>query len=128
MKTAIHRAFLTSVLLAFCMGCLLVALPQPAFADSHYPDPDRIFLDGMRYSEGHPAGASYNPSTGVLTLNNYNGGGIYVQHPESFEAETLTIDLKGDNVVTCINAGNDAGIDISGSGSDLIITSAGGER
>ena len=78
----------------------ILALPQSAFA---VPSTGEIYVGDsgkslyqLQQSGSAPSGLSYNSSTGVLTLNGYNGGPIYVKSDNSRD---LIVDVKGTNYI-----------------------------
>lgn len=124
-----------SVLLTLAM--LLSLLPTTALAADTYPTASEVCVDGSKYfASGHhyfrngetacsndPTNynAYYNPSTGTLTLDGYNGGSITVGGTSS----KITVVLKGTNTITNGSLTSAWGGDItvtSSSGDTLLIT------
>ena len=105
------RSRIVSVLLALVM--LLSLLPTTALAADTYPTASEVCVDGSKYF-GEPGSyyfrnnesacsknstgynAYYNPTTGTLTLDGYNGGSITVGGTKS----KITVVLVGDNTIT----------------------------
>ena len=108
-KTKLTR--LWGFLLSLVM--LLSLLPTTALAADTYPTASEVCVDGSKYF-GEPGSyyfrnnesacsknstgynAYYNPTTGTLTLNGYNGGSITVGGTKS----KITVVLVGDNTIT----------------------------
>lgn len=129
---------LLSLLLALVM--LLSLLPTTALAAGSYPAAEAVLVDGGKYF-GRPGklyyknddtadnftgtptdyNAAYDPDTGILTLQNYNGGSIVAGGATT---ANITIKLLGNNTVTG-SVSSDMGGDItitSDSSSTLSIT------
>ena len=124
------KSKLLSILLSLVM--LLSLLPTTALATDTYPTASEVLVDGNKYF-GEPGcyyfknGASacskdpnnynayYNPNTGVLTLDGYNGGSITVGGTRS----KITVVLKGTNTIT-------NGSLTSAWGGDITVTSSSG--
>ena len=106
------------VAVALFIGLALILSPQDAYADSPYPEPQNICIDcdplnpGSRYftssalyykgngtfsSNSTGAIAYYNPNTGVLVLDQYDGASIMVRNSAGKE---LTIVVWRDNIIT----------------------------
>ena len=117
---------------------LLSLLPTTALAADTYPTASEVCVDGSKYF-GEPGSyyfrnnesacsknstgynAYYNPTTGTLTLNGYNGGSITVGGTKS----KITVVLVGDNTITNCSLTSAGGGDItitSSSGGTLSIT------
>ena len=126
-KTKLTR--LWSFLLALVM--LLSLLPTTALAAS-YPDASSVSVDGNKYfgepgsyyfrngesaCSKDPTGynAYYNPTTGTLTLDGYNGGSITAG---GVKCSDITVVLKGTNTIN--------GSLTSDVGGDIAITSESG--
>ena len=108
-KTKLTR--LWGFLLALVM--IVGMLPTTALAADTYPTASEVCVDGSKYF-GEPGSyyfrnnesacsknstgynAYYNPTTGTLTLNGYNGGSITVGGTKS----KITVVLVGDNTIT----------------------------
>ena len=108
---------------------LLSLLPTTALAADTYPTASEVCVDGSKYF-GEPGSyyfrnnesacsknstgynAYYNPTTGTLTLNGYNGGSITVGGTKS----KITVVLVGDNTIT-------NGSLTSAGGGDITVTS-----
>ena len=129
------RSRIVSILLVLMM--LLTMLPITALA-AGIPDPTFVSVDGgkgfasptkLYYKNGdtedHFTGSStdynaaYDPATGTLTLNDYDGGRISLGGAAAYD---LTIKLIGHNTVTVNDGYGDVGIDTNGSGSNITIT------
>ena len=129
------KSKLLSILLSLVM--LLSLLPTTALAAGK-PDPTFVSVDGgkgfasptkLYYKNGdtedHFTGSStdynaaYDPATGTLTLNDYDGGRISLGGAAAYD---LTIKLIGHNTVTVNDGYGDVGIDTNGSGSNITIT------
>ena len=121
-----------SILLSIVM--LFSLLPTTALA-AGIPDPTFVSVDGgkgfaspskLYYKNGdtedHFSGdntsynAAYDPATGTLTLNDYDGGRISLG---GAAADHLTIKLIGDNKIT---VSGDEGIGANSNGSSITIT------
>ena len=107
-------------------------MPVAPTATGQYPAASEVLVDGNKYF-GEPGcyyfknGASacskdpnnynayYNPNTGVLTLDGYNGGSIVAGGTKS----KITVELVGDNTIT-------NGSLTSAWGGDITITSSSG--
>ena len=105
------RRRVVSILLVLMM--LLSLLPTTVLAADTYPTASEVCVDGSKYF-GEPGSyyfrnnesacsknstgynAYYNPTTGTLTLNGYNGGSITVGGTKS----KITVVLVGDNTIT----------------------------
>ena len=121
------KSKLLSILLSLVM--LLSLLPTTALAADTYPTASEVCVDGSKYF-GEPGSyyfrnnesacsknstgynAYYNPTTGTLTLNGYNGGSITVGGTKS----KITVVLVGDNTIT-------NGSLTSAGGGDITVTS-----
>ena len=126
MKTKMKLTKLWTILLSLVM--LLSLLPTTALAAGTYPDAGAVIVDGGTYfatgyhyfrngettSSNNPNNynAYYNPTTGILTLQNYNGGSIVAGGATT---ANITIKLVGNNTVT--------GSVSSDMGGDITITS-----
>ena len=118
------KSKILSILLSLVM--LLSLLPTTALAADSYPDPTSVSVDGgikfsspsqLYYKNTDEAGsfsgsdtdynAHYDPNTGTLTLNGYDGGKIAL---EGAEQKDLTIKLIGDNKITVNTVSGDMGI------------------
>lgn len=124
------KSKILSILLSLVM--LLSLLPTTALATDTYPTASEVLVDGNKYF-GEPGcyyfknGASacskdpnnynayYNPNTGVLTLDGYNGGSIVAGGTRS----KITVVLKGTNTIT-------NGSLTSAWGGDITVTSSSG--
>ena len=124
------KSKILSILLSLVM--LLSLLPTTALAADTYPAATAVSVDGNKsfsepgcyyFKNGASAcskdssgsNAAYNPTTGTLTLNGYNGGSITAGDTGA----KVTVDLVGDNY---INNGS-----LVGSwGSDITVTSSSG--
>ena len=132
MKAKTKLTKLWSFLLALVM--LLSLLPTTALAAGSYPAAAAVLVDGgkyfgrsgkLYYKNNDPAdnftgtatdyNAAYDPDTGILTLQNYNGGSIIAGGATT---ANITIKLLGNNTVT--------GSVISDMGGDITITSESG--
>ena len=129
------KSKLLSILLSLVM--LLSLLPTTALATDTYPTASEVLVDGNKYF-GEPGcyyfknGASacskdpnnynayYNPNTGVLTLDGYNGGSIVAGGTKS----KITVELVGNNSIngSLTSAGGGNITVTSGSGGTLSIT------
>ena len=132
------RSRIVSILLVLMM--LLSLLPTTALAAGSYPAAEAVLVDGGKYF-GRPGklyyknddtadnftgtptdyNAAYDPDTGILTLQNYNGGSIVAGGATT---ANITIKLLGNNTVTG-SVSSDMGGDItitSDSGGTLSIT------
>lgn len=124
------KSKLLSILLSLVM--LLSLLPTTALAADGYPAANMVSVDGGKefgepgcyyFKNGASAcsknssgsNAAYNPTTGTLTLNGYNGGSITAGDTGA----KVTVDLVGDNY---INNGSLVG----SYGSDITVTSSSG--
>ena len=103
------KSKILSILLSLVM--LLSLLPTTALAADSYPDPTAVSVDGdKRFSssnlyyknedsacsyESTDYNAHYDPNTGTLTLNGYDGGKIAL---DGAEQKDLTIKLIGDKI------------------------------
>ena len=103
------KSKILSILLILAM--LLSLLPTTAFA-ADYPDPAYVSVDGgkdftadkLYFRNGETEcsavsanyNAHYDPTTGTLTLNGYNGGAIVLGGAEQGD---LTIKLMGNNTI-----------------------------
>ena len=123
------KSKLLSILLSLVM--LLSLLPTTALATDTYPTASEVLVDGNKYF-GEPGcyyfknGASacskdpnnynayYNPNTGVLTLDGYNGGSIVAGGTKS----KITVELVGNNSIN--------GSLTSAWGGDITVTSGSG--
>ena len=111
------RKRITSLLLTLVMLLSLVpAMGVTASAADTYPDAAAVLVDGSKYF-GKPGklyyknddtadnftgtaddfNAAYDPATGILTLQNYNGGSIVAGGATT---ANITIKLLGNNTVT----------------------------
>ena len=123
------KSKILSILLSLVM--LLSLLPTTALAAS-YPDAASVSVDGNKYfgepgsyyfrnggsaCSKDPTGynAYYNPTTGTLTLDGYNGGSITAG---GVECSDITVVLKGTNTIN--------GSLTSDVGGDIAITSESG--
>lgn len=134
------KSKILSILLSLVM--LLSLLPTTALA-ADYPDPTAVSVDGgkkfsnpsqLYYKNEDVAGsfsgtspsdsnAHYDPVTGTLTLNGYNGGKIAL---EGAEQKDLTIKLIGNNKIT---VNGDMGIAVMSSPkSNITITAESGSN
>lgn len=124
------KSKLLSILLSLVM--LLSLLPTTALAAGTYPAASEVCVDGSKYfgdpsnyyfknnasgCSNDPTGynAYYNPTTGTLTLDGYNGGSITVGGTRS----KITVVLKGTNTIT-------NGSLTSAWGGDITVTSSSG--
>ena len=124
------KSKILSILLSLVM--LLSLLPTTALAAGTYPKAGEVCVDGSKYfgepgcyyfrngesrCSKDPAGsnATYNPTTGTLTLDGYNGGSITVGGTKS----KITVVLVGNNI---INNGSLT----SAWGGDITVTSSSG--
>ena len=124
------RSRIVSILLVLMM--LLSLLPTTALAAS--PDASNVYVDGgknfynstrLYYKNGDPDGsftgtstefnAAYEPSTGTLTLKDYNGKGITVG---GVGRTDITVVLKGTNIINDGSLENAVGGDITVTSSD----------
>ncbi len=123
------KSKILSILLSLVM--LLSLLPTTALATDTYPTASEVLVDGNKYF-GEPGcyyfknGASacskdpnnynayYNPNTGVLTLDGYNGGSIVAGGTKS----KITVELVGNNSIN--------GSLTSAWGGDITVTSSSG--
>lgn len=123
------KSKILSILLSLVM--LLSLLPTTALAAGQYPAASEVLVDGNKYF-GEPGcyyfknGASacskdpnnynayYNPNTGVLTLDGYNGGSIVAGGTKS----KITVELVGNNSIN--------GSLTSAWGGDITVTSSSG--
>lgn len=123
------KSKILSILLSLVM--LLSLLPTTALAAGQYPAASEVLVDGNKYF-GEPGcyyfknGASacskdpnnynayYNPNTGVLTLDGYNGGSIVAGGTKS----KITVELVGNNSIN--------GSLTSAWGGDITVTSSNG--
>ena len=129
MKAKTKLTKLWSFLLSLVM--LLSLLPTTALAAS-YPDASSVLVDGNKYfskagsyyfrngesaCSKDPTGynAYYNPTTGTLTLDGYNGGSITAG---GVKCSDITVVLKGTNTIN--------GSLTSDVGGDIAITSESG--
>ncbi len=136
MKAKTKLTKLWSFLLSLVM--LLSLLPTTALAA--YPDASNVYVDGgksfydgrLYYKNGDSDGsftgtstdfnAAYDPATGTLTLNGYNGGSITAGGNKESK---ITVVLVGDNFINDGNLNSPYGGDItvtSGSSGTLSIT------
>ena len=115
------KSKILSILLSLVM--LLSLLPTTALAADNYPSPTAVSVNGgksfssskLYYSNDDAAcsdgstgyNAAYDPATGTLTLNGYDGGKIAL---EGAEQKDLTIKLIGDNKITVNTVNGDMGI------------------
>ena len=124
------KSKLLSILLSLVM--LLSLLPTTALAADTYPTASEVCVDGNKYF-GEPSSyyfrnnesacsknstgynAYYNPTTGTLTLNGYNGGSITVGGTRS----KITVVLVGNNSI------NNGSLE-SAWGGDITVTSSSG--
>ena len=131
MKTKMKPHKLLSMLLALVM----VVGMLPAMSLTAYAADNRVIINEQYLTErcaGYYNGASnveseradvtsgyahYNKETGILELNNFDGGQIYI---DVTEKKNITIELKGTNKITSTKH---FGIWNSGT-SDMIITSS----
>ena len=109
------------VLLLTTLFLVFAASPSIAQADSGKPDTNEIYFDSgndptndMPYASylnnnSYP-GLSYNASSGVLTLNNYDGPLIGYWHKDGPEEASLTIVLKGQNHIRSFHGSIFAGL------------------
>lgn len=124
------KSKILSILLSLVM--LLSLLPTTALAAGTYPAASEVCVDGSKYfgdpsnyyfknnasgCSNDPTGynAYYNPTTGTLTLDGYNGGSITVGGTRS----KITVVLKGTNTIT-------NGSLTSAWGGDITVTSSSG--
>lgn len=124
------KSKILSILLSLVM--LLSLLPTAALAAGTYPAASEVCVDGSKYfgdpsnyyfknnasgCSNDPTGynAYYNPTTGTLTLDGYNGGSITVGGTRS----KITVVLKGTNTIT-------NGSLTSAWGGDITVTSSSG--
>ena len=124
------KSKILSILLSLVM--LLSLLPTTALAAGTYPAASEVCVDGSKYfgdpsnyyfknnasgCSNDPTGynAYYNPTTGTLTLDGYNGGSITVGGTGS----KITVVLKGTNTIT-------NGSLTSAWGGDITVTSSSG--
>ena len=122
------KSKLLSILLSLVM--LLSLLPTTALAAS-YPDASSVSVDGNKYfgepgsyyfrngesaCSKDPTGynAYYNPTTGTLTLDGYNGGSITAGETVA----DITVVLKGTNTIHDGSLENAVGGDITVTSSD----------
>ena len=137
MKAKVKPHKLLSLLLALALVVtLLPGMGMTALA-AGIPDPTFVSVDGgkgfaspskLYYKNGDTEdnfsgddtsyNAAYDPATGTLTLNDYDGGRISLG---GAAADHLTIKLIGHNTVT-VNGYEDVGIGANGSGSNITIT------
>ena len=126
MKKVAARVYALVIALLF----VLAVCPAQAFAVS-YPRTDQrrvcdesgtVFTWLNEYAGGNTI--YYNESAGVLTLNNYVGGSLYLYMPNGSD-KTLTIVLVGHNKITGHGPSVFAGIGF-GHIDNLIITSSSG--
>ena len=127
------KSKILSILLSLVMLLSLVpAMGVTALAAGTYPKAGEICVDGSKYF-GEPrayyfrngektcskdpkgSNATYNPTTGTLTLDGYNGGSITVGGTKS----KITVMLVGNNTIT-------NGSLTSAWGGDITITSSSG--
>lgn len=132
------KSKILSILLSLVM--LLSLLPTTALAAS-YPDAASVNIDGnkpfaspsmLHFKNGDPTGnfsgsatdynAAYDPNTGTLTLQGYEGGSITLGGAAAYD---LTIKLIGDNKIT-VNGYN--GITTAGNGGNITITADSGSN
>ncbi|ACV21162.1 Autolysin [Slackia heliotrinireducens] len=108
-----------------CLACLVAIAAAPAQAHAVvHPSADDIVLGGVVYSASHPETVSYDESSGVLTLEYYDGGGIQVFGQSDVESQ-LTIDLVGYNQISCTGEPDiDPGIRMTGGKGSIEITSS----
>ena len=137
------RKRITSLLLTLVMLLSLVPVMGVTASAAGNPDPTVVSVDGgkrfsvpndLYYKNNDAAGnfsgsssdynAAYDPATGTLTLNGYNGGKIALG---GAAADHLTIKLIGDN--NSITVDGDEGIGANANGSSITITadSSGGK-
>ena len=124
------KSKILSILLSLVM--LLSLLPTTALAAGTYPAASEVCVDGSKYfgdpsnyyfknnasgCSNDPTGynAYYNPTTGTLTLDGYNGGSITMGGTRS----KITVVLKGTNTIT-------NGSLTSAWGGDITVTSSSG--
>ena len=99
MRATIRRMAIAIALVFFATICL----PSQARAAT-YPSPDQIYVynsDGTYRGTLDTVSNStiyYNQSQGALTLNNYDGGRLYLYMPDG-QDRTLTIVLVGHNTI-----------------------------
>lgn len=130
MKAKLKPHKLLSMLLALVMVVGLLPMGQVAYAASnqviingkYLTDTCPFYYNGASNVESERADvtsgyAHYNPETGILELNNFDGGQIYINVTEK---KNITIELKGTNKITSTEH---FGIWNSGT-SDMIITSS----
>ena len=120
------KSKLLSILLSLVM--LLSLLPTTALAAGTYPSASEVCVDGSKYfgepdcyyfknnasaCSKDPTGynAYYNPTTGTLTLDGYDGGSITAGGTDA----DITVVLKGTNTIN--------GILVNSRGGDITITS-----
>ena len=126
MKAKTKLTKLWAILLSLVM--LLSLLPTTALAADTYPKAGEVCVDGSKYF-GEPGSyyfrnnesacsknstgynAYYNPTTGTLTLNGYNGGSIEAGGTNA----DITVVLKGTNTIN--------GNLVNSRGGDITITS-----
>lgn len=92
------KLFVLLAVIAVVIGCFAVA-PRDAHAASPAPA-SMVYVNGKSgsYPSSWPAGASYNESTGTLTLNNCTG--IRSIKVSSGQARDLVINLSGTSTIS----------------------------
>ena len=99
------RRLAKSIACVMAVLALVLAIAPAKAQAAAYPAASELYYvtksDGTRHylSSGGGSGISYNASTGVLTLNNYNNGQIGYTGNHDYPV-SLTIELKGLNTVT----------------------------
>ena len=125
MKRTLNRL---ATVIALIVLALVVA-PRTALAVGH-PTTHDIYTvgsdDTVHYLDGDPVqGIEYDEATGILTMQNYNGGPIGVEAVGTDKSE-ITIMVKGSNTITCDGVKHTCCIEVTNSYCSVAIRSDSG--
>ena len=128
MSLLLALALVVTLLSGMGMTALAAGIPDPTFVSvdggKGFASPSKLYYKNGDTEDNFSGddtsyNAAYDPATGTLTLNDYDGGRISLG--ESGLVNYLTIKLIGHNTVT-VNGYEDVGIGANGSGSNITIT------